>query len=182
MIRLHLDFQVQEFKNTLAQKQQDIESKEDAKPKKEDADEDEFWSDFSDDDFEIDHSQEKDELDILYNLQNWINSNTDIDFLKAFKPFSVVDKSTKSYTYLITCSRFEEALSAAGYDYCQISAKHKTDLMCLTRVVSCTQQYSLLADPTSRQQEKTFFKKPEIGMINYKQFLEDIREKPYKWW
>ena len=53
---------------------------------------DEFWSDFSDNDFQIDTNQEKDELDILYNLQNWLNSNNDIDFMRIFRPFAEINQ------------------------------------------------------------------------------------------
>ena len=78
---------------------------------------DEFWSDFSDDDFEIDNAIQKDEIDILYNLQLWLNSNNDVDFMKIFKQFVVSDKST----FVISCTAFLEAIEAAGYDYCNIS-------------------------------------------------------------
>ena len=109
---------------------------------------DEFWSDFSDDDFEIDNAIQKDEIDILYNLQLWLNSNNDVDFMKIFKQFVVSDKGT----FVISCTAFLEAVEAAGYDYCNISLKHRTDLMCLVRAISCTQTQTLLAVPGSSTQ------------------------------
>ena len=67
---------------------------------------DEFWSDFSDNDFQIDTNQEKDELDILYNLQNWLNSNNDIDFMRIFRPFAEINQKEAKGTFLISCPNF----------------------------------------------------------------------------
>lgn len=58
---------------------------------------DDFWSDFSDEDFTADKALEHQELEIFYNLQTWLNSNADIDFLKIFSQFS------EDNTNLITC-------------------------------------------------------------------------------
>ena len=128
------------------------------------ADQDDFWSDFSDDDCEIDKHQEDIQLDIFYNLQTWLNSNSDINFLKLFTQFS-----TNEYSNLISCQHLLEVLQQSGYEYCQDSMTHSADLMCLIRAISCTQTQTMLNMPcTTNQNTKSAFTRTEKGLVNYK--------------
>ena len=157
--------------------------------------EDDFWSDFSDGDYRVDIEQRKEENDVLYNLQMWLNSNAgEVDFLALFgqmaqKEADAGDSEAGQHTYLIGCQQFLTVLSASGYDYCDGSLKQRTDLMSLIRAISCSQKQSILSMPKlnywvngSIKSRQALFNKTEPGYINYKQFLEDIKERPYKWW
>jgi len=61
--------------------------------------------------------------------------------------------------------------------------------MCLVRAISCSQKQSILSMPKqnywvsgSSRNRQSLYSKTEPGLINYKQFLEDIKERPFKWW
>lgn len=83
MVTMHMEYMVSEVINQNSEK-----NKEEKTERSNDQDDlDEFWSDFSDNDYNCDQMQEKDEIDILYNLQSWIKSNKDIDFYRIFRPF-----------------------------------------------------------------------------------------------
>ena len=97
--------------------------------------------------------------------------------MKFFKPFAEMDQGTTHHN-LITCQNFMVALQSAGYDYCDISLKSQTDFMCLIRTISFTQKQTILSVPRSQKHANQV----PAGFINFKQFLDDIREKPYKWW
>lgn len=89
---------------------------------------------------------------------------------------------SETNSYSISCMNFLEAIEAAGYDYCAASLKHRTDLMCLARAISCTQTQTLLSMPEHSSAKGQSSMKTEKGLINFKQFMQDIKEKPFKWW
>ena len=119
---------------------------------------------------------ERDQLDIFYNLQTWLNSNSDIDFDKIFRQFA------EDNSNLVTCYHFKEVLEGSGYDFCIDNMTRRTDFMCLIRAISCTQLQTILSLPNRNQRYQSAFCRTENGMINYKQFLTDIQSQPYKWW
>ena len=67
IVRAHLDYFVAETATEFKIKDEEPVSK-----ASEDNDEDDFWSDFSDNDFDVDESQQKQQLDILFNLLEWL--------------------------------------------------------------------------------------------------------------
>lgn len=56
-----------------------------------DIEDDEYWSDFSDEDHTVEESDEKDALHTFYELQSWLlaylNENQDLDLVKMFRNF-----------------------------------------------------------------------------------------------
>jgi hypothetical protein len=73
-----------------------------------------------------------------------------------------------------------EVLLASGYEFCIDSLEAQTDLMCLIRAISCTQVQNLLNLPLKHKESA--FKKTEVGFINFRQFMTDVLERPFKWW
>ena len=156
MVQLHLELQISEKITLLSDKQPKL------KETQKQSDEDEFWSDFSDNDFQVDNQLESDQIEIFYNLQTWISSNLDIDFAKLFQRFE-----KDQHSNLISCTAFMEVLLASGYEFCVDSLEAQTDLMCLIRAISCTQVQNLLSMPV-KQHKQSAFQKTEVGFINYR--------------
>ena len=99
-------------------------------------DSDEFYSDFSDTDYDQDQYEMREALDLCYNLLAWLNSNAlEIDFERMF---GMMANGAAEQSSLVTCQGFIEVLVSAGYEYCETSLKHRTDFMCLVRAISCT--------------------------------------------
>ena len=77
-MRLHIDQIINYIENQVVQEHQQTEKEIEAEEEGELFDD--FYSDFSDDDYRVDEAQEREQIDLLYNLLSWINSNTDINF------------------------------------------------------------------------------------------------------